>query len=116
MDNRMNPEYLKSLPLSERMKVKAQVKFEIEQKALAEKKKREKNAKRRARYYIKHIADKQCICNECGLTKTYKEMAFANRRSPKNEDNLCSVCIENEIETEKLLEQLENYEQQNEHQ
>lgn len=107
MDTRMNPEYLKSLPLSERMKVKAQVLLELNAKTEAAQKKRKRNENRRARYYKLNIADKQCLCNTCGLTKTYKEMAIANRRSPKHEDNICNVCLQKEIEIDNILDQME---------
>lgn len=107
-DPRMDPAYLKSLSFEERKQIKAKVLAEINAKSEANRKRNARNANRRARYYKLNIADKQCICNTCGLTKTYKEMAMANRRSPKHEDNICHVCLEKEIEIDKILDQIED--------
>jgi len=107
MDSRMDTEYLKSLSFEERKAVKAQVLAEQNAKSEKARKRNARNANRRSRYYVTTIADKQCVCGSCGLTKTYKEMAIANRRSPKHEDNLCHDCLEYEAKIDEALEKLE---------
>ena len=103
----MNIEYLKSLSFEERKRVKLQVLTEQHAKSEEARKRNARNANRRKRYYATKIADKQCTCNNCGLIKTYKEMAIANRRSPKHEDNICNDCLAKEIEIDQILEEME---------
>ena len=107
MDSRMDIEYLKSLSFEERKQVKLQVLTEQNIKSEQARKRNARNANRRNRYYVTKIADKECTCNNCGLVKTYKEMAIANRRSPKHEDNICNDCLAKEIEIDQILEEME---------
>ena len=107
MDQRMNIEYLKSLSFQERKAVKAQVLAEQNAKSEKARKRNARNANRRNRYFVTTIADKECVCGSCGLTKTYKEMAIANKRSPKHEDNLCNDCLDYETKIDEALEKLE---------
>jgi len=97
-------EYIKTLTRAEKTKLKAQLISEMLEKIESERKRNSKNAKQRARYFKKNLANKECVCHECLQTKTYKEMAIANYRSPKHEINLCQDCLDKDY----LCVQLEN--------
>lgn len=107
----IGPDKLRAISLSERMKIKAQLLSEMTNEFQKAHDRNLKNAKRRARYYRIKIADRPCVCFECGQTKTYKEMAIANIRSPKHEDNVCETCLENEYPDHEIFEEdFEEYE------
>lgn len=63
----------------------------------AEYKRLSRNSKRRRAYYLKFVADRPARCNDCGATKTVKEMADYARRevSVKNQ---CRPCADKEME------------------
>jgi hypothetical protein len=62
----------------------------------AEYKKADRNRKRRQAYYRKFVADRPARCNECGATKTAKEMAEYARREVSVK-NRCHECLDREF-------------------
>ena len=63
----------------------------------AEYKKADRNRKRRQAYYRKFVADRPARCNECGATKTAKEMVDYARREVSVK-NKCRPCFDKELE------------------
>ena len=56
-----------------------------------------RNMRRRQAYYRKFVADRPARCNECGATKTAKEMADYARREVSVK-NKCHPCLDKELE------------------
>lgn len=104
-------EYIKTLTKAEKTKLKAQLISEMLEKIEAQRKRNRKNAKQRAKYFRENLADKECVCNECLQTKTYKEMAIANHRSPKHEMNLCQDCLDKDYLHDQFEENYDEYPQ-----
>ena len=63
----------------------------------AEYKRLSRNRKRRQAYYLKFVADRPARCNDCGATKTAKEMAEYARREVSVK-NKCRPCFDKELE------------------
>ena len=57
------------------------------------------NRKRRQAYYLRFVADRPARCNDCGATKTAKEMAEYARREVSIK-NRCHECLDKEFETD----------------
>jgi len=55
-----------------------------------------RNMRRRQAYYRKFVADRPARCNECGATKTAKEMAEYARREVSVK-NRCHECLDREF-------------------
>lgn len=107
----ISPENFRAFSLSERMKIKAQLLSEMTNEFQKAHESNLKKAKRRAKYYQMKIADRPCVCFECGQTKTYKEMPLANIRNPKDKDNICEPCLENQYPDHEIFEEdFEEYE------
>jgi hypothetical protein len=62
----------------------------------AEHKRLLRNSKRRQAYYLKFVADRPARCNDCGATKTAKEMAEYARREVSVK-NMCHECLDREF-------------------
>jgi len=56
-----------------------------------------RNMRRRQAYYRKFVANRPARCNECGATKTAKEMADYARREVSVK-NKCHPCLDKELE------------------
>ena len=65
----------------------------------AEHKRLSRNSKRRRAYYLKFVADRPARCNDCGATKTAKEMAEYARREVSVK-NKCHECLDKDFETD----------------
>ena len=65
----------------------------------AEHKRLSRNSKRRRAYYLKFVADRPARCNDCGATKTSKEM-FQYARREVSVKNQCRPCSDKEFETD----------------
>jgi len=63
----------------------------------AEHKRLSRNSKRRRAYYLKFVADRPARCNDCGATKTSKEM-FEYARREVSVKNQCRPCADKEME------------------
>jgi hypothetical protein len=57
-----------------------------------------RNIRRRRAYYDKFVADRPARCNDCGATKTAKEM-FEYARREVSVKNQCHPCADKEFET-----------------
>lgn len=65
----------------------------------AEEERNARNHKRRQKYWLKFVADRPARCNDCGTTKTAKDMLHYARREVSVK-NRCWQCFEKELENE----------------